>query len=73
MIYLGFKFLGRILMPFMNKAKGGPQGAGSRQGSSQSNDRGEGDVTIEYTKSTQGSERKGGHVEGEYVDFEELD
>lgn len=71
LFYFGFKFLGRILMPFMNKSGGNNPQGNSRSGA-QSN-RSEGDVTIEYTKSQTGKKNKGGHIEGEYVDFEELD
>lgn len=73
LFYFGFKFLGRILTPFMNKAKGQSSQGNGRGASVRQPNRNEGDVTIEMPNSKSGTKNKSGHVEGEYVDFEELD
>lgn len=70
LFYFVFKLLGRVLMPIINRGKGNksqnnPRGA-------QPNNRDEGEVRIEFTKSEE-AKRKDGNREGEYVEFEELD
>ena len=44
----------------------------SRSGNQQSNKRKEGEVTIEYNNDDKNSGRSG-KIEGEYVDYEEVD
>lgn len=68
-IYFIVRFLGKLLMPFMNK-----NSSSGRSGSSQAraDNRQEGDVTIEYTDKNKKNSR-GASGEGDYVDFEELD
>lgn len=70
LFYFLFRFLGKLLMPFMRKANGN-SAQGNRRGAETDN-RDEGEVRIEFTKSEE-AKRKDSHREGEYVEFEELD
>jgi hypothetical protein len=65
-IYFLVRLLGRMFKPVMRE-----EGSSSRR-NSRSNNRKEGDVTIEYTEGQKKS-RKKDSGEGDYVDFEELD
>jgi hypothetical protein len=68
-IYFIVRFLGRLLMPIMNKNKSSGRPDSSQSGT---DSRSEGDVTIEYTDKNKKNKR-GDSGEGDYVDFEELD
>ena len=67
-VYYGLKFLGRLLFPIVvKKAVNNMQ---ARQSSYRTEQKNEGEVTIEKNPGQQGRHRKS---EGEYVDFEEVE
>jgi len=68
-IYFLVKMLGRLLMPIMS-GKNSSSRSGGR--TAHSNQRKEGEVTVEYTDPKKGK-RRSDSGEGDYIDFEELD
>jgi len=67
-LYYALKFVGRLLFPIVvKKAVNNMQ---ARQSSYRTDQKAEGEVTIENKSNQQGRQRKS---EGEYVDFEEVD
>lgn len=64
-IYFLVRLLGRLLKPFMD-SNTPPRNGRSEQ-------RREGDVTIEYTDKKKKRRNKDDDGEGDYIDFEELD
>ncbi len=69
-IYFLVRFLGRLLMPFMN-GNSGPNRRGG-QNRPKSDNRKEGEVRIEYTDKVKKRQSKDSG-EGDYIDFEEMD